>query len=140
VGGQPRERGGQDIERGVPIPVQYQSAGRTDMGSHRKGFLHAIATPRAILRGEASRNGYYRDALHLPIGADPGEEQPPTGITDTLRQPVILDEVGDLQVFVGHQVARLDERPCRLRGKVLTLPTDLEIPFCETFHGLLAVL
>jgi hypothetical protein len=103
-------------------------------------LLDSLTTAAAVLRGEARRDSYHGNAMHLPIIADPGEELPPTGIADTLCQMVILDQVGNLQVFKGHHVARLDKRPCRLGGKVFTLPLDLEIAFCQAFDGFLAVL
>ena len=62
--------GSQDVQRGVPIPVQHQAAGRTHMGAHRQGFLDTKATARAVLCREAGRNSDNGDAMHLPIVAD----------------------------------------------------------------------
>jgi hypothetical protein len=139
VGGHDQQCGSQDIQRGVPIPVQHKTTGRTEVGAHRKGFLDAIATPRAILRGEARRNGDNGDAMDLSVVAHPEKEQPPTGITDALCQMVILDEMGNLEVFIGNQIARFDQRTRSLRCKVFTLPLHLEIAFCQALNRLLSI-
>ena len=73
------------------------------MGSHAQALLDAIATAGAILRGEASRNGYNGDTMYLPVGAHPGEEQPPRRIGNAFGKPMILDEMGNLQIFVGKE-------------------------------------
>ena len=38
---------------------------------------------------------------------------------------MVLDHVRYLQVFIGNQVVRRDQRVCRLPGKIFTLPTEL---------------
>ncbi len=110
------------------------------MRSHRKRLLDTEPTPRAILRGEARRNRDDGNAMHLPIGAHPGEEEPPTGIADALGQMVILDQGGNLEVFVGDQIVRLDQRPRRLDGEVFPLPTDFQIPSGKFLDGFLTIL
>ena len=110
------------------------------MRPHGETFLDAIATARAILCSEARRDGYYRDAMQQAVVADPGEEQPPTGIADTFCQSVILDQTGNLEVFVGNEIARFHQRTRSLGCKVITPPLDLQIPFCQAFDRLFAVL
>ena len=73
------------------------------------------------------------------IVADPGEEEAPTGITDTFGKPMILDQAGDLEVFVGQEIARFHQRTCGLDRKVFTLPADPEMPFGKVLDRLLAV-
>src|SRR5215469_5019104 len=89
----------ENVEGRVMVTIQYQTTRRTDMGAHAERLLHPEPTPAAILRREACRNRYNGDAMYLSIVAHPREEQAPTGITDGLCQVVILDQMGNLQVF-----------------------------------------
>src|SRR5260370_33075426 len=52
----------------------------------------------------------------------------------------MLDEDGDLQVFVGNHVVRDDKRPRLLTSEVLTLPANLEIAFRQSLDGFPAIL
>src|SRR5690349_11544759 len=110
------------------------------MGSYRQAFLDAIAAARTILRGELGWDDDDGDAMQPTIIAHPGEEQPPTGIADTLCQMVILDHVGDLQVFKSNQVVRLDQRSRSLDREIFTPPLDFQIAFCQAFDRLLTIL
>ena len=53
---------------------------------------------------------------------------------------MILDQAGDLEVFVGKEIARFHQRTRSLDREVFTLPLDLEIPFRQALDRLLAVL
>src|SRR5579885_616795 len=121
------------------VPVQHQPTGGTDMRANRQAFLHALATAAALLRGEASRDGYDWHIGDLPVVAHPTQEQPPTGISNTLCQMMILDQTSNVQVFKGNQVVSPDQRTRLLAGEVFTLPLHLELLFCHSFHGLLAI-
>ena len=55
-------RSSQNIQRGVPVPVQYQPTGGAHVGTRGEAFLHAIPAPTALLRGEPGRDG---DDRHL---------------------------------------------------------------------------
>ena len=124
----------------------FQSRSRTKPQAGRYGSAWRAssctrnATPAAILRGVAWRDGHDGNTVQPAIVAHPGEEQSPTGIADAFGQPVVLDQVGDLQVFVGQEIARFHQRTRGLDREVFTLPTDSEIPLCQAFDGLLAVL
>ncbi len=110
------------------------------MGPHAERFLHPIPASAAILRGEL---GGDRDHWHVgnqPIRTHPGEEQPPTGIADAFCQLMILDEMGNLEVFIGHHVARLEKRSRSLDREIFPLPTHFQMPFSESFDRSLAVL
>src|SRR5215469_17621901 len=121
----------QNIQRGVLVPVQYQPTVGAHVGTRGEAFLHAIPAPTAILRGEAGRDGDDRHISYRAVVADPGEEQPPTGVADTFGKPMILHQVGDLEVFVGYQVAGLDKRTCRASRQSLYAagsPSDIFSP------------
>ena len=83
------------------------------MGTLSQALLHAIPATRTILRREVRRDGDDGHISSRAVGADPGEEEAPTGITDTLCQMVILHQAGDLQVFVGEEIARFHQRDFR---------------------------
>jgi len=53
---------------------------------------------------------------------------------------MVLDQMGNLEVFVGHHIARYDQRPRRFHGEVFPLPTHPQMGFCQAFHRFLAVL
>ena len=52
---------------------------------------------------------------------------------------MVLDQVANLKMLIGNQVARRDERACLFPGKVFTLPLDLQMRFGKLLTGLLAV-
>jgi hypothetical protein len=51
---------------------------------------------------------------------------------------VILEQMGSLEVFVGHPFVRVDERPRGLARAAFPLPPHFERPFGESFARLLA--
>src|SRR5690349_13350777 len=122
------------------VPIQHQSTGRTDMGTSREAFPDPLATARTILAGEVRWRRYDGYTGNLPVIVEPAQKQPPTGIADTLGKVMVLDEVGNLQIFIGNQVVRRDERTCRLGGEVFTLPGNFQMTFGESFDGSLAIL
>src|SRR5512146_745970 len=113
------------------IAVKDQATGRTDMRPYAERLLYPLATAAAILRGEASRNRYDWHAGNLPVVAHPPEEQPPTGIADTLCQMVILDQTSDMQVFKGNHVVRQDQRSRLLASEIFTPPLDFQMLPCQ---------
>ena len=82
------------------------------MGSHAERLLHPRATTATVLRGEAGRDGYHRDAMQQAIVADPAEETVPADIADTFGKVMILDQMGYL---VGRRVSHLT-RPLQNRA------------------------
>ena len=44
--------------------------------------------------------------MDMPVVVQPGQEATPRAVTDAFCQLPILDEVGDLQVFIGNQIVR----------------------------------
>ncbi len=141
VAGCPSNQGGsQDIQRGVVVPVQHQATGRTDMGAHAQALFDPRSTARAILGREARRHGYDGDTMQPAIIAYPTQEAVPARITDAFGKVMVLDQTSDVQVFKGDQIVRLDERTCRLRGEVFTLPLDLQMLFCQALDSFPAIL
>jgi hypothetical protein len=65
--------------------------------------------------------------MGMRIMLHPPQEACPRRIADALGQMAVLDQIADLQVFVGNPVARRDERACQLPGMVLTLPIDMQL-------------
>jgi hypothetical protein len=122
------------------VPVQDQATLGTAVCALAQALLHAIPTARTVLRGEVGRNRNDGNAMQATIIAHPGQEETPRCIADTLRKPMILDHVGNLEVFVGDQIVRLDQRPRSFAREVFTLPTHVQIPFGKPFDGLFTVL
>jgi hypothetical protein len=63
--------------------------------------------------------------VHHAVGFDPGEELPPPSVVNGLGEVAILDQVADLEVFKGNQIARCDQRVRLLAGEIFALPLDL---------------
>ena len=53
---------------------------------------------------------------------------------------VILHQDGNLQVFVGKEIARFHQRTRGLGREVFTVPADLQIPFRQVLNGSPAIL
>src|SRR2546425_10753706 len=94
-------------------------------------LLHALSTARTVLTGILWGDGDDGHLMHDAIGLHPTEEVPPCRIMDALGELMILDQVTDLQVFVGNQVVRRDERVRRLTGEIFTLPLHFQRGFRE---------
>ena len=110
------------------------------MRPHTECLVDALATARTVLCGELWRDGDDRNVMQFPIIVDPDQEPSPRGIADGLREFVVLDQIGDLQVFIGNQIARCDKRACRLPGKVFTLPLYFQIRFGKPLPSLPSIL
>ena len=110
------------------------------MCSGREGLLDTLSTFRTILARVLWWDGDDWHIMHDAIGFDPGEELSPCGIMDALGQFVVLDQVANLQVFVGNQVVRRDERVRRFAGEIFTLPLHFQIGFRQALFGLFAIL
>jgi hypothetical protein len=91
------------VEGRVLVPIQHHPTLRADVRSLREGVLDTNPTAAAILRRQARGNRTHGSVDTLPILAHPGEEQPPTGITDAFGQMRLLDHPGYFQVFVGKE-------------------------------------
>ena len=89
-----------------------------------------------ILTRESWLNRYNGNVMDMSIVGEPRQETAPGGITDALCQLPILNQVAYLEVFIGNQIVRCDERVCRLAGKIFTLPVDFQIRLCQLLDGL----
>lgn len=98
-----------------------------------------VPTTTALLAREMRRNGHNGHGMDHAIVLDPVQELPPCSITDAFRKRVVLDQIGNFQVFVGNQIVRCDKRVCRFPGKIFPLPPDLEIRLAEPLAGFFAV-
>ena len=127
------------LQCGIVVSIKHQPTTRTDVGSHGEAFLDTCATGATILTREGWLNRDDGDSMYLSIVGEPREETSPRGVTDGLGQLVVLHEVGDLQVLVGNQVVRRDQRVCRFPGKIFTLPTNFEIRLCQSLSGFLPI-
>ncbi len=79
----------QNVERGIVIPIKNHSTAMTDVGAHTQRLFHHRATCAALLTGELRSHGNDRDIMHHAIGIHPGDELPPSGIMNALRQVMV---------------------------------------------------
>src|SRR5712692_3518135 len=122
------------------IAIQHHATVCTDVSTYAERFLDERATFRACLTGILSRHGNDGNIVHHYIGFNPMEELSPSSIMDGLSEMMVLDHIAYLEVLIGNQIARCDKRVRLLAGEILTLPTHLQIGFCQLSSGLLAVL
>src|SRR5579884_459150 len=78
--------------------------------------------------------------MHQAVGFDPGEELPPSSIMNGFSQMTIPNQITDLQVFKGNQIARCDKRVRLLSGKIFALPLHLQMRLSQLLAGLGAIL
>src|SRR5205823_3059570 len=78
--------------------------------------------------------------MHHAVGADPGEELSPPSVVNGFGEMPILDQIADLEVFKGNQIARCDERVRLLSGEIFALPLHLQMRLSELLAGLVAIL
>ncbi len=109
------------------------------MRAFAQRLLDDLPTSGALLTGEMGSNDNDRNLMHHSIGGDPLKELPPGRVTDALGKGVIAHHVGNLEVFIGNQVVRRDERVRRFPSEIFTLPLDLEIALCEFLADLFAI-
>ena len=129
----------QDVERGVVVPVEDESASRADVRPHREGLLDDPPTSATCLTGEGGFHRQHRDRMKHPIVLHPAQERAPSRIVDGLGEVPVALHVPYLQVLKGNQVARRDERVRLFAGKILALPLDLQIRFRKALPGFLPV-
>ncbi len=103
-------------------------------------FLDALSTARTILTRIVWSDGDDGHLMHDAIGFHPTEEVTPCRIIDALGKLLVLDQVADLQVFVGNQVVRRDQRVRRFAGEIFTLPLHFQRRFRQALSGLFAIL
>src|SRR5215472_8404553 len=109
------------------------------MSPLRERFVDPLATSRTLLRGKLWGDGDHWNAMELSIDLHPCQEPAPRSIADGFGQSVVLDQVAYLQVLIGNQIVRCDERVGLFTGKILTLPLHLEIRLCQALASFLAI-
>src|SRR5438034_963535 len=77
--------------------------------------------------------------MHSAIVFQPADKRSPSCIMDRFSKFPIAYHIADLKVFIGDQIVRSDVRVCRLSGKILTLPLDLQMLLGKCFSGFLSI-
>src|SRR5947207_1625765 len=77
--------------------------------------------------------------MQQAIVVEPVKEDTPSCIMDRFSEMAISDHIVYLEMLIGNQVVRRDERVCLLTGKIFTLPLHFQIALCQRLPGLLAV-
>ncbi|PZW28390.1 hypothetical protein EI42_03144 [Thermosporothrix hazakensis] len=85
------------------IAVEEQPTARTQMGTHTQALLDPLPTTRTVLTGIGRFHPDHRNTMHLPIIPDPEEKTTPRRVSDPLGQMAVLDEMADLQGFIGKE-------------------------------------
>src|SRR5260221_12981302 len=98
------------------------------------------AATRTGLRGERRRHGYHRLSSVCCFERQDAQEPAPSSVRNGLRQMVILEHVGRLQVFVIDGVVLAYEGERRLVMEVLPLAPHCLMRFGEQFDRLLTTL
>jgi len=122
---EPFKGSGENIARGVFVPIQDESTARTDVRAHAQRLLDHSATRTTLLGGPLWRDGDHWHVMEQAIVAHPSQECAPSSVVNTLGKSSVAYHVAYLQVFVGNQIVRCDKRVCRFPGKIFALPLDL---------------
>src|SRR6266700_21231 len=88
-----------NILSGIDITVCHIATERTEMGPHRKRFLHDLATFEALLRGEARVHSDHCVPSSLSLVTQDVEERAPGGVQDGFRQGMVLHHVENTQLL-----------------------------------------
>ena len=105
------------------------------MGTHRKRFLHDLATFEALLRCEARIDSSHTMPGSFSLVTEDVEECAPTGVHDALRYMMIVHHVGDLKVFNSNQLIALGVRFRGLEMVIAALPVDLQVRLRHVLRG-----
>ena len=97
------------------------------MGSHRKRFLHNLATPVTLLRGETRVDSDHLMTSSLSLLFKDIEKCAPRSVHDGFRQAMILHHVEKTQLLNGNHLILLGIRASCLIMEVATLPLDFEM-------------
>ena len=105
------------------------------MRTHRKRFLHDLATLVTFLTGEARIDSSHAMPGSCSLVTEDVEECAPTGVHDALREMVIFHHVRDLKVFNGNQLIALGVRFRGLEMVIAALPVDLQVRLRHVLRG-----
>lgn len=101
------------------------------MGTHRKALLHDLPTPVALLRREAGRNFHNLMTSSCSLLSKYLDKRSPGGISNALRQMLVLEHAVDVQVFDADASRVLSIRLGRLEEEVAPLALDLQMGLCH---------
>jgi hypothetical protein len=130
----------ENVAGGVLVSVHDKSTGRTDVGAHTQTLLDECATSTTVLAGVVWGNfdGWY--PMECSIVVDPGNELSLSSIIDGRGEMSVLDHISNLQIFIGNQVVRRDERIRFFPSEVFTLPLNFEMCSGYLLTGFKAIL
>src|SRR6185312_16074753 len=125
----------QDVSCSILVSIQYQPTRWTDMRSYGEGLLDPCPTRRAVLGSPVRLYSNDRDSMQSPVVLHPPEKVPPTGVGYGFGKMPVSDHIAYLEVLIGNQIARCDERVRRLTSEIFTLPLDFQISDGYAFPG-----
>ena len=102
------------------------------MRTDREGFLHNRSTPRALLTGEPRIHSYDSMSSILSFDSEDREKLSPTSISNGFGKVMVLDQIGNLEVFYGNMVIVFSVVLCHLKMMVTALALDLQMGVCCT--------
>ena len=126
----------ENIVSSIDITVSNVPTERTDMGSHRKRFLHNLATPVTLLRGETRVDSDDLMTSSLSLVFKNIEKCAPRSVHDGFRQAMILHHVEKTQLLNRNHLVLLGIRASRLRVKVSALSFDFQMGLCRAMGSL----
>jgi hypothetical protein len=97
------------------------------MGSHRKRFLHNLATFEALLRGEARVDSYHCVPSSFSLFTQDSKKRAPRGVHDALCQGMVLYYIENNQVLNSDHVIAFGILLSRLILEVSALTGNLEM-------------
>jgi hypothetical protein len=109
------------------------------MSSGSEVFLNGLFAIKAISRDVLGWNGLLHLAEDVGVVFHPINKQAPSCIANGFCQSVIANHVPHLQVFVGNQVARHDQRTGLFYSPVFTLPRYFQVLSSQTIHRFFAI-
>src|SRR5487761_2513938 len=112
---------------GIHVAVFYQSAGRTNMGAHAQTLLNVLATPAALLGGEARGNSYHHMTGSFSLIREDVEKRAPTGVVNALGEVIVACHARHVQVFDTDAPIALSIVLGGLEVEVTPLAADLEM-------------
>ena len=108
------------------------------MSTNRQGLLNKLPTLAACLCREARVDSSHSMTNSCSLVFEDVEKRAPTGVHDALCQMMVLDHVGDSQVFNRNQLIALGVRFSCLKMMVAALSIDLEMCLRGVLRGFTA--
>jgi hypothetical protein len=129
----------QNVESRILITIQDHATAMADVRTDTQRLLDACPTLRTVLTGVVGCYCNHRDSMQKCVVLQPLHEYCPTGIMDRFGKLTVTDHVAYLQVFIGNQVVRRDQRVCLLTGKILTLPLHFQMLLGQSLLSLFSI-